>query len=245
MLGQQALCWSAGDIMREPDIEEMRTLPFFQGIGYEISEKILRASFLQRFPQHVDLINEGYPADFLHVIVEGQVEMFSSLRDRETTVSILKANDCFIVAAVLLDRIYLQSARVLSPSRILLIPAELVRHYSHTDLSFCHALNREMARAYRNLVRELKNQKLRSALVRLANWLLIHHKKSAAQGRFELPFDKQTLASHLGLAPAVLSRSFAALIPYHVSVTGAKVEIRDLAALEQLAHPQTTIDDLE
>jgi CRP/FNR family transcriptional activator FtrB len=231
--------------MRAQDIEEMQALPFFQGISYEISETILRASFLQRFPQHVDLITEGQPADFLHVIIEGQVEMFSAHKDRETTVSILKANDCFIVAAVLLDRIYLQSARVLSPSRILLIPAELVRHYSQADLGFCLALNREMARAYRNLVRELKNQKLRSALVRLANWLLVRHKESGGQGQFELPFDKQTLASHLGLAPAVLSRSFAALIPYHVTVTGAKVEISDLAALEQMAHPQTTIDDLE
>lgn len=229
--------------MRSEDMEEMRTLPFFKGISYEICETILRASFVQRFPQHVDLILEGQPADFLHIIVEGQVEMFSSLRERETTVSILQANDCFIVAAVLLDRIYLQSARVLKPAKILMIPADLVRQFSEQDLSFSRALTREMALAYRDVVRELKNQKLRSALLRLANWLLIRHKENGGHASFELPFDKHTLASHLGLAPAVLSRSFAALAPYHVTVTGAKVSIGDVAALEQLAYPKSTIDE--
>lgn len=231
--------------MRAEDIEEMQRLPFFKGISYEISETILRSSFLQRFPQHVDLIVEGQSADFLHLIVEGQVEMFSSLRERETTVSILRAHDSFIVAAVLLDRVYLQSARVLSPSKILMMPADLIRQLSQQDLGLTLALNTEMARAYRNLLRELKNQKLRSALVRLANWLLVRDKENGGTHNFELPFDKQTLASHLGLAPAVLSRSFAALIPYHVRVTGSKVQINDPEALHNLAFPQSTIDEAE
>ena len=228
--------------MRTEDAEEMRTLPFFKGISSGICEKILQASFVQRFPQHLDLILEGQPADFLHIIVDGRVEMFSALRERETTVSILCANDCFIVASVLLDRIYLQSARVLQPARILMIPADLVRQLSREDLLFSQALINELAVSYRDMVRELKNQKLRTALERLANWILIYHKESGGLASFELPFNKHTLASHLGLAPAVLSRSFSALISYNVFVSGSRIIINDVAALEILAHPKLTFD---
>ena len=229
--------------MRADDIEEMKKLPFFKGIEPAICESVLHSSFLQRFPPHVILFNEGEPADFLHIFVDGQIELFSALRDRETTVLIMRANDSFIVAAALLDRIYLQSARVLTSAKVLMVPADVVRHFFDEVPAFARALAYEMAVAYRDVVRELKNQKLRTTLERLANWLLVRHKESGGKNSFELPFDKQTLASHLGLAPAVLSRSFAALAAYHVDVSGSTIRINDLSALQKLAHPSSTIDE--
>ena len=47
----------------------------------------------------------------------------------------------------------------------------------------------------------------------------------------------------LGMAPEVLSRSFASLVPYKVFVRGSNVEIRDVEALRKLAKPAATIDD--
>ncbi|MFW1582052.1 cyclic nucleotide-binding domain-containing protein, partial [Vibrio parahaemolyticus] len=84
-------------------------------------------AFLQRFPSHVELVRENETADFLHLIVEGQVELFSSYRGRETTVGVFGEGQSFIAAAVLLDRLYLKSARTLTATRVLLIPAEAVR----------------------------------------------------------------------------------------------------------------------
>ncbi len=229
--------------MRREDIDEMRGLPLFAGVAAAHVEDMLRASFLQRFPAHVELAREGEPADFLHVIVDGQIEMYSAYRDRETTISVIGPGHSFIVAAVILDRIYLKSARALLPSRVLLIPAEAVRRYFSEDAAFARALALEMAGAYRGVVRELKNQKLRSSLERLANWLLTHDIELGRTGRFALPFDKKILASRLGMAPEVLSRSIASLIPYGVTVCGRAVEIGDRDALSKLACPSPTIDD--
>ena len=78
---------------------------------------------------------------------------------------------------------------------------------------------------------------------RLANWLLAQDLETGGTGHFVLPFEKKILASRLGMAPEVLSRSFASLIPYDVSVRGATVEIRDVEALRKLAKPASTIDD--
>ncbi len=229
--------------MRTEDLAEMRALPLFKDVAPSTVEQLLRVSFLQRFPAHVELVREKEPADFLHVIVDGQVEVFAAYRNRETTVSVLGPGHSFIVAAVLLDKVYLKSARALAPSRILMIPADAVRKHFSEDAVFARALAFELALAYRGVVKELKNQKLRSSLERLANWLLVRHHESGAKVTFELPFDKKVLASRLGMAPEVLSRSFAALAAYHVVVKGPLIQLNDIDALKKLAQPSSTIDD--
>lgn len=229
--------------MRNDELAEMRGLPLFEGVPDDHVETMLKVSFLQRFPPHVELAREGEPADFLHVVVDGQVEVYSAYRDRETTVAVLGAGHSFIIAAVLLDRIYLKSARSLSATRVLLIPAELVRKYFREDAAFARALAVELALAYRNVVKELKNQKLRSSMERLSNWILAQDEATGGSGHVTIPFDKKVLASRLGMAPEVLSRSFAALLPYKVAVTGSAIRINDRAALIKLAQPIATIDD--
>lgn len=229
--------------MRAEDIELVRHERIFAGVEASEVETMLQASFLQRFPAHLDLVREGEPADFLHVVIEGQVEVFASYRDRETTVAVVGAGNCFITAAVVLDRIYLKSARTLTSARILLIPASVVRGCFERDGAFARSLARDLALAYRSVVKELKNQKLRSGIERLANWLLVAHTEAGGGATFKLPFEKKILASRLGLAAEVLSRAFGTLAAYGVHVSGATIEISDLDALRQLAKPVATIDD--
>jgi CRP/FNR family transcriptional activator FtrB len=228
--------------MRSQDLEEMRRIPFFSVVEPAQVEAMLRGAFLQRFPAHVELIQTGEPADFLHVIVEGTVEMFSGHRDRETTLGVSGPGDSFILAAVLFDRPYLQSARALVASRILMVPADAVRQAFSADAGFARSVAENLALAYRGVIKELKNQKLRSGLERLANWLLTHDAETGSKGQFDLPFDKRVLAARLGMAPEVLSRSFAALSAYHVVVQGPSIALRDIAALRKLAQPCSTID---
>jgi CRP/FNR family transcriptional activator FtrB len=229
--------------MRPDEIDEMRRLSLFDGVDGKHTEALLRDSFLQRFPPYVELAREGDPADFLHVVVDGQVEVFSAYRDRETTVAVLGPGHSFIVAAVILDRVYLKSARSLTTARVLLIPAAAVRRIFAADAAFARALAQELAYAYRGIVKELKNQKLRTGLERLANWLLAHDTEMGSKGQFTLPFEKKVLASRIGVAPEVLSRSFASLVPYKVSVRGTRIELGDIDSLRTLAKPIPTIDD--
>jgi CRP/FNR family transcriptional activator FtrB len=229
--------------MRPAEIEEMRQLRIFQGVSDEHVIDMLRPAFLQRFPAGVELVREGDPADFLHVVVEGKVEVFSTYRDRETTVSVLGPGQCFIMAAVVLDRVYLKSARSLTPARVLLLPADVVRRIFSEDAAFARCLACDLAESYRMVVKELKNQKLRTGLERLANWLLAYRIEQGGGNRLELPFEKKVLAARLGMAPEVLSRSFASLASYDVVVRGATIEIADIDALTRLARPTPTIDD--
>ena len=230
-------------MMRQADSDDMCRLSFFEGVAPEHVAAMLKVAFLQRFPPLVELVREGEPADFLHIIVEGQVEVFAAYRDRETTIAVQGPGHAFIVAAVILDRVYLKSARALTATRILLLPAEAVRKAYAEDAAFCRRLGEEMAVAYRSLVKELKNHKLRSSLERVANWLIAFDAASGDTGRFVLPFDKRILASRLGIVPEVLSRTFASLQAYGVRVDGPWVTIADRDALLALAHPEPMIDD--
>lgn len=229
--------------MRTQDIEAVREQRIFSGVDPNCVDDMLHASFLQRFPPHVELVSEGEPADFLYVVIEGQVEVFARYCDRETTISVLGPGSCFITAAVVLDRVYLKSVRSLTNARTLLIPAAAIRRCFAQDAAFARALATDLALAYRSVVKELKNQKLRSGIERLANWLLVAHAEFGSAPSFKLPFEKKILAARLGMAPEVLSRAFATLAAYQVRVTGCNVEIGDLDALHKLARPMPTIDD--
>ena len=229
--------------MRVEDKSASAALPFLEGLAEKSVRDLLSGAYLQRFPSHVELVEQGRHADFLHVVVEGQIEVFSRHRDRETTVSILGPGHCFILGAVFLDQVYLKSARTISPARLLLLPAAAVRAVFGSDPVFAHRIAAEMAKGYRSLVKEVNNLKLRTSLERLANWILRQAPGSGPTSSFTFPFDKKTLASKLGVTPEVLSRNFGSLIPYGVTIDGKSVVVKDRAVLETLAKPDPLIDD--
>jgi CRP/FNR family transcriptional activator FtrB len=229
--------------MRDADAEIVRALPLFSGMEQAHFETLTGAGYLQRLPHRIVLIHEGQRPDFLHVLVEGTVELFSVSHARETTLSFLAPPSAFILAAVVLDQLYLKSARTTDKSTVVLIPAAAVREVFNQDAAFARAVVAELALRYRALVKDLKNQRLRTGVERLANWILAYDEKAGRPGQFRLPMEKKTLASLLGMRPENLSRGFAELAGAGVAVRGSVVEINDIAALRELARPDPLIDD--
>lgn len=229
--------------MRSADLPEVRSLHLFQTMEEETFDSIVKAAYFQTFPDHVVLIEEGEPADFLHVVIEGRVEMFAHANGRETSLAMVSPIGTFILAAVLKDAPYLMSARTCQRSRILMIPAEDLRAAVDQDKAFAAAIIRELASCYRAVVKDHKSLKLRTGVERLANRLLRYHHDQGGNGSLSLPYDKRTLASLLGMTPENLSRAFNTLKPYGVTVDGGTVRLHDLVALETLAKPNSLIDD--
>ncbi len=228
--------------MRLADADIVRSLPLFSGMQDAHFQTLVEAGYLQRFPQGVALAHEGERPNFLHVLVEGSIEFYSTSHDRQTTLSYLKPPAAFILAAVILDQLYLKSARTAEGSVVVLIPADAVRGIFDKDPAFARSVVAELAQRYRGLVKDLKNQRLRTGLERLANWILAHDEQLGAPGTFKLPIEKRALASLLGMRPENLSRSFGELADLGVAVDGANVTIRDMAALTKFARPDPLID---
>ena len=228
--------------MRADDILVVRQLDLFSAMDEANFEELMRVAYLQRFPPLVQLIAEGDPADFLHIVVDGTVELFASTDDRETTLALAQPVSTFILAATLKDAVYLMSARTIEKSRVLIIPSETVRTILARDASLARAMVGELARSYRDMVKSLKNQKLRTSVERLANYLLRIHCEQGERGSVILQIDKKTLAALLGMTPENLSRAFVTLQPYGVQVTGRDVALTKLDDLRVLAKPSALID---
>jgi len=231
--------------VRSDDLTLIRALPLFAEMDDSSFNALMRAAYFQRFPASVALIQEGEPADFLHVVVEGAVALLAGNGRRETIMEIVRPIETFILAAVLREQRHLMSARTIEPSQILMMPSRDVRAIFQEDAVFARAVVRELAGRYRSLVKALKSHKLRTSVERLANYLIRSEAEQGGAGRLRLTLEKRALASFLGMTPENLSRAFAALSRHGVIVDGAEVRLTRPTDLRAFAAPNPLIDDPE
>jgi CRP/FNR family transcriptional activator FtrB len=214
----------------------------FSGMNPESLERLLDAALLQKFPAGVDLIHEGSQADFLHVLIDGLAEIYTEQDGGECGISLVNPVSTFIPAAIVTNQPYLNSARTLLESRVLLIPAPRVREVFGEDVAFARMMAHELALAYRGSVKKLKGYMTRPSVGRLANWILAEAQKTTDQN-VVIPFDRSTLASHIGTTRENLSRSLAYLTEHGVRIRGREIVIDDRDQLTLFARPQRFIDD--
>ncbi len=230
--------------MRSEDLAQVRHTPLFSGMSDEAFGALTTGAFLQAFPPHVELFREGDEADFLFVVMEGLVELYAAWNDREAAITTVRPTGTFILAAVVRGARYLMSARTLGRCRLLMLPATNVRQAVGNDQAFALAMIDELSGCYRAAVKAQKNLKLRTGVERLAAYLL-QASTRAGEPEFELPFDKRTLASLLGMTAENLSRAFATLRPYGVLVNGGTITLTTPDDLARLAKPAPLIDGID
>ena len=229
--------------MPDSEYRDIRKLDLFAQMADDNFTSLMRGAYVQNFPAQIELITEGEPSDFLHIVVSGSVDLFSTWNGRETSMATVRPISTFILAATIEDAPDLMSARTLEKSRIALIPSQDVRAIFDADMNFARAVVTELAQCYRSVIKAQKDLKLRTSLERLANYLLRQQRHVGGAAAFELSFEKRRLASVLGMTPENLSRAFKGLQPYGVSVTGTRISIDNQADLERFAKPNPLIDD--
>lgn len=164
------------------DFDACRSLPLFAGASEMSLRRLAACARRRRVAAGVTLLHEGDRVDFLHVLLDGQVELQGTWNDQETVITILRPVSTFILAAVVLDADALMSARTLEASEILTLPGATLRRLMTEDLGLSLAVSRDLAGGFRTMVRTVKNQKLRVGLERLANYLMTLRATSADAG---------------------------------------------------------------
>lgn len=230
--------------MPDSEYPAIREYHLFAGMADENFASLMRGAYVQNFPMQIELISEGDPSDFLHVVLSGAVDLYARWNGRETSMATVVPTSTFILAATIRDAPYQMSARTLEKSRIALIPSANVRAAFDADGGFARAIAAELALSYRVSIKSQKNLKLRTSLERLANYLLQAQQRAGGGADFDLDREKRHLASVLGMTPENLSRAFKALLPYGVKVDGTRITILNQANLERFAKPDPLIDDV-
>jgi CRP/FNR family transcriptional regulator, transcriptional activator FtrB len=225
--------------VREHELPEIRRLALFRDMAEESFAALMQVAYAQTFPPGLDLVHEGEPADFLHVIMDGAVELYASWNGRESTMAMLAPVSTFILAACIKDAPYLMSARTLERSRIVLIPAVDLRGVFRKDPEFAVSVINDLAACYRGVVRHNKNLKLRNSRERIAAYVL---RKSGDRASFTLPVEKRQLASYLGMTPENLSRAMRSLADDGLKVDGQRIIITNRPALEAVGQVTPLLD---
>ncbi len=235
--------------MHAAELGLIQHLPLFADLSSEQVHHLLATDLLASctratFQANTPLFEQGDVPTALHILIEGVVELFAISADgKATTMEILGPTDSFILAAVLLDTPYLMGAKVLTTATTLMIPARTLRAEIVRRPKLALAMLASMAGQYRTMVKQLKDMKLRSGTQRLVALLLrLHRQTGRAGGSITLPVSKQVLAGRLGMTPENLSRSFATLRDYGVTVHRDTILLADIGKLEAFCLPDALID---
>lgn len=227
-------------ITRDIDAERVRSVRLFRDVSEPHFQALLRSASVRHSQARTIVFEEGSRPNTLFILLEGTLELFSEHRDKRRAISIIRPIKPCVLASIWHDHHRL-SARALTASQLLLVPARLVHQMIEADIGCASAATAEVASEYGEVVEHLKNDSLRSAPERLAHWMLRFDRDSGGAGQFTLPCDKRTLASYLGMAPEHLSRNLAALAPAGLVVRGRRVALKDrpaLAAVAGLSEPR-------
>jgi CRP/FNR family transcriptional regulator, transcriptional activator FtrB len=229
--------------MQQQDFARLRQVGLFADLPADTLHAVTDAALLQRFPSQTVLFRQGDTPDFLHILLEGSVQLVgTSLDQRETVVEILMPVDAFMPAAVLTETPYLVSAKVVRAARILMLPAPALREKIAQDAKLAVVMATSLSRQYRALLRQVKDLKLRTSTQRLGCHLLALAGQNGNEGLIELPHDKRLIAARLGMTPESLSRAFSALRKLGVEVHGHRIRLNDVARLREECLPDQFID---
>ncbi|MGD9669040.1 MAG: helix-turn-helix domain-containing protein [Hyphomicrobiaceae bacterium] len=222
---------------------DVRELNLLKGVNADTRHRLLNNSSFEIVPPDTIIVFEGDRPDHLYFVLDGVVELSASMSESRAVISLLYAGDCFILSAVVKDAVALMSARSLGKVEIASVPAPLFRKCMRRDAKLLHNVSVALGGGFRNMVRYLRDHKLRSADQRLAAYLVRLIGENGGACEITLPLRKHVIASFLGMKPESLSRAFAGLHALGVSVEGERVSVRDPIALERFANIDRALDD--
>lgn len=208
--------------------------------------RLLAKSVKHRVRQGTILFDQGEKPTFQQFLLEGCIHLYGrSIDSREVLIEVVEAPDLIVPAAVLTNTPYLVQARVVEESALLLIQASAFRSAVLSEPSLAVALLGCLSGQFRRLVRQVKNLKLRSAVQRVGCHLLVLATKQGTPERVILPYEKNVIASQLGITRESFSRALAELQKIGIEVQGETIRITNPRRLAELCLPDPLIDNAE
>lgn len=224
---------------RPVDLSMFLKAPVFRDVDEAGLAGLAAISTLMIVPDGTVLCRQDAPADYLLVLLEGQVALESTTPSGvSAVVEVVQPGGHCMLSAVLSGLPGLMNARTITAAKLIGVEAAGLRSLLHRDVSVASALLRAEAMEFGAMVRQVCDLKLRTTAQRLGGYLLDLTEQTAENSvSLRLPFDKRLLAARLGCRQENLSRAFAALRRLGVETHGARVTLHDIASLRDYAMP--------
>lgn len=225
---------------------ELEALPLLQALPSASRAKLTQNAVVHAVTPGTVLFEQGDVPTFQHVVLAGSVHLLGrSSAGREVLIEVVEPPALIMPAAVATGSPYLMRARVPEPSRLLLIHAGVFRAVMLREPLLAQEVIGSLAGQFRRLVRHVKNLKLRSGGDRVGCYLLALSKRQGTPHRAILPYEKNLIASELGMTRESFSRALSQLQAEGVTVKDATITIQDAKRLATACGLDPLIDDLE
>ena len=229
-----------------PSFPPLDDLPLLSALPAAAREELLENAVVHTVAAGTVLFEQGETPRFQHVVMAGSAHLLGrSSAGGEVLIEVVEPPELIIPAAVVSGSPYLMRARVPEASRLLLIHAGAFRRVVTQEPLLAREVIASLAGQFRRLVRQIKNLKLRTTTERAGCYLLALSRRQGTPNGAVLPYEKNLIASELGMTRETFSRALAALQTQGVSVSGDSVLIADPQALADACGLDPLIDGEE
>lgn len=226
-----------------PHDPALKILTLLDSLPAPVRKRLLSRAVVHSVAAGTVLFEQGSIPTFQYAVLAGSAHLFGrSSEGREVLIEIVRPGDLVIPAAVVTNSPYLMQARVLEPSRFLLIEADAFRAAVEEEPPLAQAMIASLAGQFRRMVRQIKTLKLRSSTQRVGSYILALSRDQKNAERVILPYEKNLIASELGMTRESFSRTLSALQSDGIRVQGDTIQIIDAQRLADVSGIDPLID---
>jgi CRP/FNR family nitrogen fixation transcriptional regulator len=161
------------------------------------------------YPKGTEIFGASEPAQYIYQVIEGAVRSYQLLSDGRRQIGAFHlAGDVF---GLEFDDVHRFSAEAVISTKLRLVKRQSVERSAQGDLVTMLSLLRMTSTSLRHAEDHLLLLGQRTALERVANFLVEMEHRSAAAGVLALPMNRRDIADYLGLTLETVSRALTAL----------------------------------
>lgn len=220
-----------------PDLTRLlQNSVLLRGAPAAAHDKIIQASHGQCYSRGGTVFIQGERADAIYLVAKGWVKLYRiAPNGAEAVVGIFTRGRSFGEAVALTDAEYPVSAEAVTDCTLVRIDAATYIRTIRENPDIALGMLASTYVHLHNLVSQVEALKAQTGPQRVAEFLL--ELADGDEGRCEvvLPYDKVLIAGRLGMKPESLSRAFAKLKGYGVTVRQNRATIDSLNQLREYA----------
>lgn len=205
----------------------------FAGLPEATMERVLHQGHIRQFGDGRILVHQGAWPQNLYVVLEGQLKT-SLINDEgsELTLRMLGPGNTCMAAILFMGNPSPVTVQTYGDTTLWVLPGTLAKKLILKDPKFAANMLKIAVARYSKSIDHIHTIALKTPLQRIGHYLLGEHiSRGANDLTFELPYKKSIIASHLGMTPETLSRSFARIKKLGIRIDGQKVCLKDAFAL--------------
>lgn len=185
------------------------TFSIFKKLSDQHFHKLIQNSFVQTLSSGQLYTQQGDTNEHIVLILEGKIRSYRvNQNGEEITIQMLMTGDTCLEDTLFLGETSKMNIQIVEDSTLLLVPHTVIKPLFNESPQLCENLLRIMAQHHEESIHQIDAIRIKRPVERIGYYLLKRHLDNGHDiTEFDLPFNKQTIANHLGMTPETFSRA--------------------------------------